>query len=109
MIVLFAICFFGIAFCIIYEIIHRNKKGKYHKQKDENEKLPSPILFITSQNPTLVNNSSANLSNEKNKPPLVITSPNPTQMYNCYDNMNDEKKRIGKNFTFQKFSITFEK
>lgn len=93
LIVLFAICIFGIAFCIIYEIIHRNKKGKYHKQKDENEKLPSPILFITSQNPTLVNNSSANLSNEKNKPPLVITSPNPTQMYNCYDNMNNEKNK----------------
>jgi hypothetical protein len=32
-----AICVFGIAFCVAYEITHRNRKGVYFKHKDETE------------------------------------------------------------------------
>ena len=33
----FALVVFGIAFCIVYEITHRDKKGIYYRHKDENE------------------------------------------------------------------------
>ena len=32
-----ALCVFAIAFCVIYEITHRNRKGIYYRHKDENE------------------------------------------------------------------------
>ena len=31
------LCIFGIAFCVIYEITHRNRKGKYFKYTEEKE------------------------------------------------------------------------
>ena len=36
----FLICIFGIAFCVIYEITHRNKKGPYFRYAEEKE-LPN--------------------------------------------------------------------
>ena len=35
-ITIFGLCILGIAFCIVYEIIHRNRKGNYYKHQDEN-------------------------------------------------------------------------
>ena len=32
-----ALCVFAIAFCVIYEITHRNRKGIYYRHKDETE------------------------------------------------------------------------
>ena len=33
----FLLCIFGIAFCVIYEITHRNRKGPYFKHTEEKE------------------------------------------------------------------------
>ena len=33
----FLLCIFGIAFCVIYEITHRNRKGLYYKHTEEKE------------------------------------------------------------------------
>ena len=35
-----ALVVFGIAFCIIYEILHRNRKGGFYRHQDEKE-LPN--------------------------------------------------------------------
>ena len=66
LIVLIAICFFGIAFCITYEIIHRNKKGKYYKQKDE-KKQTKPEHTSSLPNCAEMNQSNNNLNDENNK------------------------------------------
>ena len=42
----FLICIFGIAFCVIYEITHRNKKGPYFKYAEEKE-LPNTSVSQT--------------------------------------------------------------
>ena len=42
----FVICIFGIAFCVIYEITHRNKKGPYFKYAEEKE-LPNTSVSQT--------------------------------------------------------------
>ena len=45
----FLICVFGIAFCIIYEITHKNRKGPYFKHAEEKE---LPNTSNVSQNQT---------------------------------------------------------
>ena len=42
----FLICIFGIAFCVIYEITHRNKKGPYFKYAEEKE-IPNTSVSQT--------------------------------------------------------------
>ena len=51
-----AICVFGIAFCVAYEITHRNRKGPYFKHKDETEipntSTTNPKIDATDPKPT---------------------------------------------------------
>ena len=42
----FLLCIFGIAFCVIYEITHRNRKGPYFKHTEEKE-LPNTSVSQT--------------------------------------------------------------
>ena len=44
----FLLCVFGIAFCVIYEITHRNRKGPYFKHTEEKE---LPNTSNVTQNP----------------------------------------------------------
>ena len=67
LIVLIAICFFGIAFCITYEIIHRNKKGKYYKQKNEKKQTKPEQTSSSLPNCAEMNQSNNNLNDENNK------------------------------------------
>ena len=63
LIVAIVICFFGISFCIVYEIIHRNKKGKYYAHKDEkNLNHPGHINSIKKSDEI---NQSSQVLNEK--------------------------------------------
>ena len=52
-----AICVFGIAFCVAYEITHRNRKGPYYKHEDEKE---IPNVSITNPN---IAGTGANVTN----------------------------------------------
>ena len=42
----FLLCIFGIAFCVIYEITHRNRKGPYFKHTEEKE-IPNTSVTQT--------------------------------------------------------------
>jgi len=42
----FLLCIFGIAFCVIYEITHRNRKGHYFKHTEEKE-IPNTSVTQT--------------------------------------------------------------
>ncbi len=44
-----ALCIFGVAFCVIYEITHRNRKGLYFKHTEEKE-LPNTSVTQTQPN-----------------------------------------------------------
>ena len=44
-----ALCIFGVAFCVIYEITHRNRKGPYFKHTEEKE-IPNTSVTQTQTN-----------------------------------------------------------
>ena len=47
----FLLCVFGIAFCVIYEITHRNRKGPYFKHTEEKEIPNTSVTQPPTQNP----------------------------------------------------------
>ena len=56
-IVIFIVAFLGIGYCVIYEITHRNKKGKYfaHTEEKKEENKSNVSASVNPINPTLPN------------------------------------------------------